>query len=872
MSAVQKVQEFGQSLWYDNIQRRLLENGEMAGMIARGEIRGVTSNPTIFMNAIARSHDYDSGLVPMAWSGWNAEEIFYQLAVEDIRAAADLFQELYSGTRGGDGFVSLEVSPYAANDTRATLAEARRLWKMANRANVMIKIPATEAGIPAIADAIAAGININVTLIFSRERYAQVMDAYLRGLEKRAAEGLPIGGIASVASFFVSRVDSKVDGLLNEMIGQEGQQAGKAVQLLGKAAIANARLAYADFLQVFGSQRFLALKAKGARVQRPLWASTSTKNPAYRDVMYVEELIGPDTVNTVPPQTLMAFIEHGKARQSLGDSNSLGDNWEENVENARQALQSLETLGISMQAVTRQLEMEGVKAFSEAFNALLLAIDERRRAAAAEIGPLQQVTAERVKKLAADEAAQRLWEHDASLWTREPAGQAEVRKRLGWLETPARSRSLLPDLARLVKDCQAVGYTHAVLLGMGGSSLAAEVLGLTFGAHEIYGASGLELLTLDSTDPGQVRAAARWSDMEKTLYIVSSKAGTTSEVHAFLDYFWTRMHRKLGERTREHFVAVTDPGTLLEKLAHERKFRKVFLSDPSVGGRFSALTAFGLVPGALLGLDIPSLLDQAAGMAAQCAGDRPAGANPGLVLGAVLGEAALQGRDKITLIADPQLSAFGSWLEQLIAESSGKQGRGLIPVDMEPPLPSKKYGADRLFVYLRFGGEGAQDRRAADLRNAGQPVLTLGIGDSYDLGAEFMRWEVAVSVACAVMGVNAFDQPDVQDAKDRTHAKVIHFQETRALDEGQAIWEGPGGRVYGWDFPGLNGARTLADVVKAFIAQSHAGDYIAINAFLPRNERMLTRLQQLRAQTYEHQPRHHARFRTALPALDRAAA
>jgi transaldolase len=373
MNATLHLLEAGQSVWFDNIQRSLLKNGQLAGMIQRGEIRGVTSNPTIFMNAITKSKDYDESLLPLAKSGRSAEEIFYQLAVEDIQAAADLFLLLYQQTSGGDGYVSLEVSPYLANDTASTLAEAQRLWQRVNRPNLMIKIPATKAGIPAVAAAIEAGINVNVTLIFSRQRYSEVMGAYLAGLEKRAAAGLPVNAIASVASFFVSRVDTNVDPRLQILIEQGGIQAQKMAALLGKAAIANARLAYAEFKQVFSTQRFKALQAHGARVQRPLWASTSTKNPAYRDVMYVEELIGPDTVDTIPPQTLMAFLDHGQVRASL----------EEDLVAARQVMADLEAQGISMQEVTAELEAEGVKSFADAFTVLLKAVSERSEAAIA---------------------------------------------------------------------------------------------------------------------------------------------------------------------------------------------------------------------------------------------------------------------------------------------------------------------------------------------------------------------------------------------------------------------------------------------------------------------------------------------------------
>jgi transaldolase len=369
MNTIQELHAAGQSVWYDNIQRGLLIHGDLAGMIEGGEIRGVTSNPTIFMNAITKSDDYDAALVPLAKAGNSAEEIFWQLAIEDIQAAADLFRPIYEETEGGDGYVSLEVDPYLANDTRGTVGAVKQLWGRVARPNLLIKIPATVPGLPAITAAITEGINVNVTLIFALDRYLTVMDAYLTGLEQRVAAGLPLDRIASVASFFVSRVDTKVDARLMEIVDRGGAHADAAESLLGKAAIANARMAYAYHRKVFGSPRFQALKAHGARVQRPLWASTSTKNPAYRDVVYVEELIGPDTVNTMPPHTLAAFLDHGEVR-----SHSL----EEDVAGAEQTLAALEGLEISMCMSTCELELEGVKSFADAFTALLEAIESRR--------------------------------------------------------------------------------------------------------------------------------------------------------------------------------------------------------------------------------------------------------------------------------------------------------------------------------------------------------------------------------------------------------------------------------------------------------------------------------------------------------------
>lgn len=374
MNTVQQLYVAGQSVWYDNIQRGLLKNGELAGMLEREEIRGVTSNPTIFMNAITKSTDYDSGLVPLAKAGKGAEEIFWQLAIEDIQAAADLFRPLYEQSGGGDGYVSLEVSPYLAHDTERTLAAATDIWQCVDRPNLMVKIPATKAGLPAITGALASGINVNVTLIFSVERYAAVMEAYLKGLEERVAVGRPAGTVASVASFFVSRVDTKVDGLLAAIIDRGGRPADRAEALLGKAAIASAKMAYAGFKGVFSTSRAQALLRQGCRVQRPLWASTGTKNKAYSDVRYVDELIGANTVNTMPPATLQAFLDHGRVR-----SGSL----EENLVEAEEQLATLEELGISMQAVTSELEQEGVQAFADSFTALVTAVETSRREALA---------------------------------------------------------------------------------------------------------------------------------------------------------------------------------------------------------------------------------------------------------------------------------------------------------------------------------------------------------------------------------------------------------------------------------------------------------------------------------------------------------
>jgi len=813
MKNIQKLTSLGQSLWLDNIQRKQLENGELKAMIERGDIRGMTSNPTIFNNAISKTKDYDSALTSLAWAGWDAEKIFWQLAIEDIRAACDLFSPLYEETNGGDGYVSIEVSPDVAHDTEATLAQAEQLWARVRRPNLMVKIPATKEGIPAIRKAIAVGININITLIFSLKRYAEVMEAYLSGLEDHLAAGHSIEHIASVASFFVSRVDTKIDPKLPE-----------DSPLRGKAAIANAKLAYDEFQKVFSTRRWENLKVKGARVQRPLWASTSTKNPAYPDTIYIDNLIGPETVNTVPPQTLEAVRDHAKIEITLT----------RDLDQAQEAINQLEAIGISMDVVTQELEDEGVKAFAEAFTQLLKTIDERRASAVSSLGPIADSVSKRIAQLEADSAPKRLWSHEPTLWTTDPEGQAEVKKRMGWMDSPEKARALFPAYTAFADEIHREKIDRVLVLGMGGSSLTAEVLSTLQSAAHME--SPVSLAILDSTAPEQVALAAENFPPDKSLYIVASKSGGTAEVMAAFDYFWDLSH---GNGSR--FIATTDPGTSLEVLAQNHNFRKIFHADESVGGRYSALTDFGMVPAALLGMDLNQFLDRADWMKSQCGEQVPSARNPGLVLGAVVGESALEGRDKLTILSDPPLSAFAGWIEQIIAESSGKDGKGILPVPLEPIGDPNVYGDDRIFIYLRQTGE--HDAAIKALRDAGHPVIESQISNLSDIGAEMYRWEIATAVACSVLDVNAFDQPNVETSKKITKAKIADYQQKGTLEEGEPAWIGEDVKVF--SSSAVVGDK-LETILENFLKDAKPNGYVAINAYLPRNEEMTDALQALR--------------------------
>jgi len=835
MSSSVKLNLLGQSIWYDNLKRSLITDGTLKGMIERREIYGVTSNPSIFQKAITSSNDYDADLQMMSWAGLTPKEMFYRLAIEDIQNVADLFRPYYDASHGADGFVSLEVNPNLAHNTQATIDEVKWLWKEVDRPNLMVKIPATEAGLPAITESIAAGINVNVTLIFSRKRYKQVMQAYLDGLANRLEAGGEIANIASVASFFVSRLETKADDRLQKLIDKGGEKAEKAKTLKGKIAVDNTRLAYQAYEDFFNSDRFKKLAKSGAQKQRPLWASTSTKDPDYSDVKYVEELVAENTVNTIPPRTLEAFLDHGDPEISIY----------KDLDRAEKDFERLEELGFSIDTITQELEDEGVQKFAESFNNLLEAIQTHQSKFVAGLGSLAEALESEVKAFETGDMISRIYRNDPTIWTQKPEGKNEIQKRLGWLDLPSESQALIPTLKDFAEACKADDLEKVLLLGMGGSSLAPETMSLIFEGV----VDGLSLEILDSTIPEQVREAEAKLDYEKTLFIVASKSGTTTETRSLFDYFWMMAEKELGEKRPSHFVAITDPGSQLVEMGDSLGFRAVFTSNPNVGGRYSALTHFGLVPAALLGIDLKKFLRKADDVANKCSQSRAIELNLGALLGLLLGLGETAGKDKLTILADEALAPLGAWLEQLVAESSGKEGRGIVPVADEPIISAKGYGSDRNFVYLRKSG--THDEFVSDLKEAGQIVNVLDVPDIYNLAAEFYRWEFAIATACSIMGVNAFDQPDVQDNKNRTKEKISVYEEKGRLDDPKVIWENQGIMVFGTEFEGISTCEKISDVIETFTSLSEDGDYIAINAYLPRNEQNKAKLNRIREKILE---------------------
>lgn len=824
MAKLHELAKLGQAIWLDYIRRSLITSGELQALIDQG-LRGVTSNPTIFDKAIAGSSDYDEELKRLVDQGKSETEIYEELVLDDIRRTADLLRPIYEETGGIDGYVSLEVSPELAYDTDGTVAEAQRLFGTLDRPNVMIKVPATKPGIPAIERLIGDGVNVNVTLIFSLAHYEAVAETYITGLEKRVQAGRDVTRVASVASFFVSRVDTAVDLAL--------EKRGEMV-LQGKIAIANAKVAYARFREIMAGERWRRLVAHGARVQRVLWGSTGTKNPNYSDTLYVDSLIGPDTVNTVPPATLRAFLDHGQVTSTLPES----------LEGAGSDLARLSDLGVDLDAITQQLQEEGVAAFAKSFRDLMGTIAEKRKqlltgwqGVSFGLGTYQGVVDNALAELRDNRVMSRIWAHDHTIWKPDPA---EITNRLGWLHSPEVMGDNVQRVQSLADAVRADGYTHALLLGMGGSSLAPEVFRRTFGVKKGY----LDLAILDSTDPGAVLAHAEQLDPGRTLFIVSTKSGTTVETLSFFNFFYNWLSDAVGsQRAGEHFMAITDPGTPLTAIAERYQFRSTFLNDPNIGGRYSALSYFGLVPAALIGMDVQSLLDRALTMACNCeACNCPvAGDNLGGRLGVVLGELAKAGRDKVTLVTSSPVASFGDWVEQLIAESTGKEGKGILPAVGEPLGSPVNYAQDRLFVQVCLDGDDTNESALTELERAGHPIVRLSLNDLYDLGGQFFLWEMAVAVAGFRLGINPFDQPNVEAAKALAHHAVNEYKEKGSLPAETPLLSDEGITVYGEvaaDNPG--------EALSAFLAQAKAGAYIALQAYVQPTAETDEALQALR--------------------------
>ena len=843
MNPLLELINYGQSYWLDNLTRKMIKSGELKKRVSKEGLRGNTSNPAIFNKAISGGNDYDQQIKKLVNENKTIDEIYDALTVKDVQDACDILRPVYDKSNGLDGYISLEVSPFLAHDTEGTMNDARRLYKAVDRPNCFIKIPGTKEGVPAIEQMLYEGININITLLFSIASYEAVAHAHINALERRMAEGKSVDNVSSVASFFLSRIDVLTDQLLSHLIIPE-KNSGEGPHpehLLGKAAVASAKLAYQSFKKIFSGEKWQTLAEKGARVQRPLWASTSTKDPLYNDVKYVEPLIGKDTVNTMPEVTISAFADHGKIE---------ADSVEKDIDGAKKVFDDLKNVGIDIDFVTDQLVNDGIQKFIDPFNNLMVTLAKKRKEILGNESGSQKITygksessvKDALKSLDEKQFTRRLFAKDPYLWKSEKEAVKAIRNRLGWININDFIERA-GDIEEFAKGVKQEKFKFVVLLGMGGSSLCPEVIRETFGSKAGYP----QLLMLDNTDPAAVKIIESKIDVSKTLFIVASKSGTTTETLSFYKYFYDVVKAQGIENPGNHFIAITDAGTSLEEEAKNKIFRKFFTNPEDYGGRYSALSYFGLVPMALIGVNIKKILDNARQIEISSGAFIPSIANPSINLGTFLGINKLQERDKVTFILSKSVSAFGYWVEQLIAESTGKEGNGLLPVEGEVPGKPEVYSNDRVFVYIYTSDDEDQknEKKLRALEKEGYPVVKIELPNKLALGAEFFRWELATATAGRIINVNPFDEPNVAESKKNSKDLLKEWKERGSFGEGEPVIQDGEIAVYcnenaDWMFEGHR--KSLKAFFNAFVKLANSPDYLAMLAYFlqtPEREKAL---------------------------------
>lgn len=748
-----KFQEIGQSLWLDSISRDMILNGHLLNLIEKYDITGVTSNPTIFENAILSTTSYDNSVQLAAKRFSRIEDIVYSLMIEDIQRACDLLKPVFEKTKGEDGYVSLEIPPTIEKASHM-ISCAEKIWERIGRDNLMIKIPATEDGIIAEKELLKKGVNVNMTLIFSPQMYSKVADAYIAAIKWRVDNKMESHPF-SVASFFVSRIDTEVSKILSQLVSTTSDidKKNEIDMLKGKAAISVALIAYEIYLnKFFFSEEFKRYNSLGIKPQKLLWASTSTKDASLRDTLYVDELCLSHTINTLPPQTLYAFFEHGKI-----NTHSI----ELRIFQAKEIYSKLERLGVSWQDVFERLLSEGIKRFIDSYNNILRAVEKKLQLNSDKELTMQVYNASLEKILSKTKKSnfiKRLFQKDPTLWKDDPSSLKQIKNSLGWIEIPLKMKDKIEEIVRFRDEIINDGFKYAVLLGMGGSSLASEVIVDIFGQHK-----KIKLFVLDSTNPDWIWRISSKIDLKKTLFIVSSKSGTTLETISHFKYFYAQL-KKITKNPGKNFIAITDKDTPLHQTAIKKRFRRIFINPSDIGGRFSALSYFGLVPGVFTQAELSKLIDKAT----QAIKELEEKNSPAIILGCFLGKTYLSNKDKLTIIIPKKLERFGLWLEQLIAESTGKEGKGLLPIINTQIYDPSSYSDDRSFVILSLKNIEQDEERIKKLIEAGHPVLRIYLNEIYDIAKEFYRWKIATALCGHIMKINPFDQPDVQFTKDFT--------------------------------------------------------------------------------------------------------
>jgi transaldolase/glucose-6-phosphate isomerase len=839
-------------LWFHNINRAMLQSGELKNLAEQFGLAGFATDPALLERAVGEGTAYDDAICEATEA--DPVRIFDALLIEDIQAATDALHVVYEQTGKAAGYVSFDLPPLDSPVMR--LAEARRVFAAVNRPNVMVKLPGKLTDLTVIEEALYAGVNVHVTMVYSIQNYVSLAQGYISALERRLFAGLPVDNIVSVVGFGLSSVDQVVNRHLQNSIRAAQSRADFTRVtandiLLGKVAIANARTTYRRFRDLFYGDRFANLRAAGARPQKLLWTdlnSTSAASPlTYLDAMRATER---DSAFSVNHGVLAAL----KARHETGEHPPAPDG-----DNPIDILNRLDDVGVDLDRIGRQLQSDHEEAHAESYRRLFMRVEGKRDLLVSGfmgrqrmiLGIHREAVESELQRLRALKVITRTWAHDPAIWTDDEAHAEIIRARLGWLTIANDERIDRAALRDLRHQAHTAVWAHVVLLGMGGASLSAEVLFRVFGQQAGYPG----LIVLDTTHPAAITDVERAIDLRRTVFITASKTGTTLETLCLMRYFYD----KAGDGSR--FIAITDPGSPLEAEARDKNFQHIFLNPADIGGRYSALTYFGMVPAALCGLDFEKIMDRAAEMQAANSPNVMGLNHPGLWLGTVLGVLAKpeHRRDKVTIFTTPELAGFGDWAEQLIAESTGKNGRGIVPISGATVGLPHDYDDDRIFVHLRIAEspdhtlpDGTPDRDREEeldrgmlaLQQAGHPVVTLELRDQYDIGAEFFRWQFAASTVGMISRVNPFDEPNVAESKTNTARLLEIYQRTQALpalhnpavieDEVALYADEPLTLILNelcdqHDYE----ATPLEGMVAAFLGMARSGEYIAIQAYLP---------------------------------------
>lgn len=817
-----KFKEIGQSIWLDSISRDMILNNTLSNLIEKYEITGLTSNPTIFENAILNSNTYDESIKIVSKKFKNLDDIAYSLMIEDIQRACDLLKKIFEKTNKNDGYVSIEIPP-TIDETNSIIDCAIKIWEMVDRENLMIKIPATKNGIKAEEELIKRGINVNMTLIFSPQAYKEVVKSYLSALNWRLENKLD-GNVFSVASFFVSRIDTEINKILTELStqNQDIEKRNEIIFMRGKAAISVSLITYDIYLKSFFTDEFKKYREAGFKPQKLLWASTSTKDPSLRDTIYMDELCLPNTINTVPQHTIFSFFDHGKINT---DDISL------RINQAYETYNRLTNYSINWSEIFDKLLNDGIKKFIDSYKNILNSIEKKIKTLETEIITMQLFNSS-IKKIISEieknSFIERLFSKDHTLWKTDPTSAKIIKNSLGWINLPKEMINKIDEINQFKKEIINEGFKYVVLLGMGGSSLAAEVILNIFGNDK-----KVKLFVLDSTNPDWILRLSQKIEITKTLFIVSSKSGTTLETITHFKYFYNLIKKK-KQKPGKNFIAITDNSTPLQEMAKKYGFRKIFINPSDIGGRFSALSYFGLIPASFTSIDIKSFLKKSQEALDELKTKNP----PSIVLGSFLAASYLNGRDKLTIILPKKLERFGLWIEQLIAESTGKEGKGILPIIDTEVYDISSYSNDRFFVVINLKDFKENEEKIEMLIKNGHPVLRIFLNDIYDIGKEFYRWEIATSLAGYMMKINPFDQPDVQFTKDFTK-KILSSPKTEL--KADIITKN-------WDVYLANIENEERSLIWSIIKNLKENGYIALCSYLDENEKtlnMLTKIKKL---------------------------